>query len=389
MLSGVLRKLVYALALLVAQGAGALAHDASAYGGVFRSRNLGDTWLNADVGVFLNAPLSVAIDPSDASHLLVGTDLGLLVSYNGGRDWTPEARDLIFGSVFAVTFSPDGQRAYCVAQSGVFRFEADRWATARAPDGVIPARALVTSPAKDHIYLLGRRQLFESKDGGMTYALLPIQQKQGEVTAIAITRSMPEIIVAVANGKVAISRDGGHQWSAGGLGGESEPVDSLALDPYRPKRIWAAQADRIYLSDDLGATWRSTGQLLPEPGTRVRGIAASEDSTTIVVTTQRGTYRSENGGESWTLKEGNLPIHLEAGPLARDLADPSVIYAVYSLMPYSEVWRMANEGGNPVVRLDPISLASGISFFLLILIGGGLTARRLARWRTARSTAGQ
>ena len=46
------------------------------------------------------------------------------------------------------------------------------------------------------------------------------------------------------------------------------------------------------------------------------------------------------------LKEDNLPIHLEAGPLARDPSDAGVLYAVYSLMPYSEVWRAAIEGGN-------------------------------------------
>jgi len=33
----------------------ARAHDPSPYGGVFRSRNMGDAWLNADIGLFLNA----------------------------------------------------------------------------------------------------------------------------------------------------------------------------------------------------------------------------------------------------------------------------------------------------------------------------------------------
>ena len=103
------------------------------------------------------------------------------------------------------------------------------------------------------------------------------------------------------------------------------------------------------------------------------------------MTTQRGTYRSEDGGQTWVLKEDNLPIHLEAGPLARDPSDPRLIYAVYSLMPYSEVWRAANEGGNLLARIDPISLAGGISFFLLILFGGGFVAFRLAGARTARS----
>ena len=45
------------------------AHDPSAYGGLFRSRDLGKTWLNADVGLFLNAALAVAVDPSDPNHL--------------------------------------------------------------------------------------------------------------------------------------------------------------------------------------------------------------------------------------------------------------------------------------------------------------------------------
>ena len=50
-------------------------------------------------------PLVVAVDPQNRSHLLAGTDLGLLGSRNGGLTWTPEAPDLIFGAVFAVTFS--------------------------------------------------------------------------------------------------------------------------------------------------------------------------------------------------------------------------------------------------------------------------------------------
>ena len=72
------------LLLIVAVTAGSVrAHDASSYGEVFRSRNLGGTWLRADVGLFLNAALIVTVDPQNGSHVLVGTDLGLLGSRNG------------------------------------------------------------------------------------------------------------------------------------------------------------------------------------------------------------------------------------------------------------------------------------------------------------------
>src|SRR6202040_3032850 len=109
-----LRRLTLGLACGVSLLAGSASpHDASSYGGVFRSRDLGAAWLNADVGLFLNAALVIAVDPRDSSHLLVGTDLGILSSNNGGRSWVPEARDVIIGAVFALVFSPDGELAIC------------------------------------------------------------------------------------------------------------------------------------------------------------------------------------------------------------------------------------------------------------------------------------
>ena len=57
-------------------------------------------------------------------------------------------------------------------------------------------------------------------------------------------------------------------------------------------------------------------------------------------------------------------------------------------MPFAEVWRTALEGGNLLARVDPVSLAGGLAFLLLMMIGGGLLARRLAAARGARSMPG-
>ena len=67
------------------------------------------------------------------------------------------------------------------------------------------------------------------------------------------------------------------------------------------------------------------------------------DGKIILMTTHKGLYRSEDSGESWALKEGNLPIHLEAGPLAIDPHDANTYYAGYALTPYGETWRRAAE----------------------------------------------
>jgi len=361
----------------------ASAHDASSYGGVFRSRDLGAAWLNADVGLFLNAALVIAVDPRDSSHLLVGTDLGILSSHNGGRSWVPEARDVIIGAVFALAFSPDGELAMCAAASGVFRRDRDGWLRAEAPESAIPARALVAGPTNDRFYLLGRSRLFASENGGRTYAVVPGQPQMSEMTALVAIPGSADTLAAAIDGQAMISRDGGRSWHNTGFDGAGAPVDTIATDATRPQRIWAAAGGRIVVSDDLGAGWHSVGRSLPEAGTRVRGIAASADATTLLVSSDRGIYRSEDGGETWTPKADNLPTHIEAGPLARDPNDAGVIYTVFSLMPYAEVWRMAIEGGNLLARIEPISLAGGLSFCVLVLIGGGLAAWHLSRRRAA------
>ena len=380
---GLRRLAIWLVCMASLLSSSASAHDASSYGGVFRSRDLGATWLNADVGLFLNAALVIAVDPRDSSHLLVGTDLGILSSRNGGRSWEPEARDLIVGAVFALTFSPDGELAMCAAANGVFRRDQDSWRRAEIPGSAIPARALIAGPANHRFYLLGRSELFASEDGGRTFALVPGRRKIGEMTALAAIPGSADTLAAVIDGRALISNDGGRIWRDAGLGDAAAPVDTIATDTSRAQRIWAATGNRIVVSEDLGSDWHPVGRSLPQATAKVRGIAASADATTLVVSSDRGIYRSNDGGETWMQEEGNLPIHIEAGPLARDPNDTGVVYAVFSLMPYAEVWRMALEGGNLLARTEPMSLAGGVSFCVLMLIAGGLAVLHLSRRRAA------
>src|ERR1700726_864009 len=211
------RWLTLSLACVVCLMAGsASSHDASTYGGIFRSRDFGAAWFNADVGLFLNAALVIAVDPRDSSHLLVGTDLGILSSRNGGRNWGGGARDVIFGEVFAVAFSPDGELAMCAAASGVFRRDQNGWLRAEAPESALPARVLVAGPANDRLYLLGRSRLFASDDRGRSYAVVPGFPRTSEMTALAAIPGSANVLAAVIDGRAMISGDGGRSWRDAG-----------------------------------------------------------------------------------------------------------------------------------------------------------------------------
>lgn len=358
----------------------AWAHDPSAYGGLFRSRNYGATWLNADVGLFLGAAVSLTIDPKAPEHLYLGTDTGLLESTNGGRKWTPFAADKLFGAVFAVQFSPEGDNVLLTTPAAAFYLEAGAVKQAHAPTEAAPARAIAFGESSHRAFLLGRRNLFVTEDAGRNWSKLDTDlTERADVTELKVTPAPRETLFVIASGKVMSSSDGGKQWQARMQGIDSDKAEGLSLDGRIAGRLWVASSDQIYISNDAGATWQAKGQLLPEPGLNVRAIVSDPDANNIVIATHKGLYRSVNGGGMWALIEDNLPVHLDSRPLMHDPSAPGTIYAGFALMPYPELWRIAVEGGNLLSRIDPVSLAGGLSALALLLLGGVLLARRLFR----------
>jgi hypothetical protein len=151
-------------------------------------------------------------------------------------------------------------------------------------------------------------------------------------------------------------------------------LDALAVDSRQPTRLWAAGGDKLFRSDDGAASWLRVGRPLPEPNTTVHRITASEEA--IVITTDRGLYRTVDEGESWTLIIENLPAHLEAGPLVRDPLDPATVYAGFSLIPYAELWRRAADREGALARVSITSLVGGVVFLIIV----GLGAVAALRW---------
>ena len=191
------------------------------------------------------------------------------------------------------------------------------------------------------------------------------------------------------DGALMASEDGGRQWRrrADGLG--DEPIDTIVLDPSMPNRIWAAAADRIHVSHDLGSTWRAVGQRATRPWhERARhrsrpdrdhpgGDDGEGACTAVWMAVRPGLSRRA------TCRFTSRPGLWCATRATRALSMP-----VYSLMPYAEVWRTALEGSNLLARTDPVSLAGGLAFVLLLMIGGALLVRWLARRRSAGAASG-
>jgi photosystem II stability/assembly factor-like uncharacterized protein len=385
----VFSRLVCLLSLLLAAGfvVPAHAHDPSAWGGLYRTRDFGASWFPADAGLFIGSALGVAVHPKDPAQLLYGTDARLLRSKNGGRDWTTEAATIISGAAFAVGFDADGKNA--LASSGTRIYLAEdgaNWQDILAPGGAAPARAFVRSlTAANRIYLAGAHGVFVSDDRGRTWtrsgdAVLP----DSAVVSLLVTPGSQENIYAVVDGNIWVSADGARNWGMRGKGLPAGRVETISADVAKTGRLWAAGAAQVFLSEDAGSTWTSYGNPMADAGISVRGLAVSGDGGILLLATHRGMFRSVDRAQTWNQVESTLPVHLESGLLMRDPHDSSTLYAGFSLSPYEEMWRRAEQGGSLLAHLDPVSLAGGLAFLIfLIVIGIVATLWLVRRYRGA------
>jgi hypothetical protein len=301
------------------------AHDPSAWGGLFRTRDGGATWLALNSGSYVSGAIGLAISPTAPDHLLLATDSGVLSSKNGGRDWTVEAPDVLVGAAFAVAYDADGTRALASGGSAIFRSDGDRWLPTRAPAGAAPARALARGSAPGRIYLAGWNGFHVSHDSGTSWQDASEGLPGDAVEAVLVERGDPDVVYAIAGGRLWASTDGARGWRPCPSASPSGRVEAVNLDDSEPGRLWVVVSGQLLRSDDRGERWRLVGQPLRTRGqwcaAAVLGLSSSWRPTAACIAARTAATLGPRP---------KSPAHLEAGPLVRDPASPSTIYAGFS-----------------------------------------------------------
>ena len=165
------------------------AHDPSAWGGLFRTRDGGATWVPINSGSFVSGAIALAISPAEPNHLLLATDSGVLASKNGGRDWSVEAP----GATFAVAYDLDGTGALVSGPSAIFRRDAERWRVTSTPAGAAPARAIARGSVPARVYLAGWKGLYRSDDSGASWVPINEALPEEHADAVVVSPGPPEI----------------------------------------------------------------------------------------------------------------------------------------------------------------------------------------------------
>lgn len=157
------------------------------------------------------------------------------------------------------------------------------------------------------------------------------------------------LYLGTANGWIYESHTAGASWVRLAQIGQRDDLvlDSIVVDAQNPKHIvvGAWVIDRpdggLYFTWDGGATWTNQAEMR---GQSILSMAASaSDPNILVAGTQRGIYRSSDGGQRWSRisPEDNAEIH-NVQSIAIDPKDPGIIYAGTWHLP----WKTVDGGGH-------------------------------------------
>jgi hypothetical protein len=237
---------------------------AGTHQGVFRSDDLGASWVQASQGMDEPRLRWLAYHPDISDFELAGTEpAGIYISHDGAQTWRacPEVTRMRAEFHWALPYSP---RAGCVRG---FAISGQR-AYAAVEDGAV----LVSQDGGEHWELApgSRGRPDHHPAGGFVHS---------DVHSIAVSLASPEDVYAPTGGGLYASHDGGRTWSLIYAGCYCRAV---WLDPSTEGHLLLGPADgvdyngRIEETFDDGLSWilASTGLSVPWADTMVERFTA-------------------------------------------------------------------------------------------------------------------
>ncbi|HEX7957362.1 MAG TPA: YCF48-related protein [Pyrinomonadaceae bacterium] len=177
----------------------------------------------------------------------------------------------------------------------------------------------------------------------------------GDVRSLVIDPQDPRrLYFGTIDGQVYTSADAGETWSR--VEGFNRPgllIDNIIVDPRDSKVIYAAahrhkEAGGFFKTTDGGRTWREAEQL---KGDGIHSLTqAAKNPDILLAGTNRGVWRSADGGERWEqLNTSATPGLINVESLAVDPRDSDVIYAGTWYLPYKttdggQTWNITKTG---------------------------------------------
>lgn len=293
-------------------------------GGIFRSTNLGSTWLplNAGLGIIQHYA-GFSTHPTDPNIMLGGMqDNGSVIRNAGGTAWT-----FVSGGDGGWTQINQGNPQIMFTESqgtgNLYRSTNGGGSFATSATGIVtsdrncfmPPHLADPNNAARAIY--GTHRVYESLNSGASWAPISGDLTGGGSAAIrslAIAPSSSSYVYAATNdGRVLVSRDRGVSFSLVATGNPGWPrcTRELAVHPSAPETVYLAGArfgvPHVRRSINGGTTWTTLDGDLPDVPVNTVGVDARPATPVLFAGADDGLYVSASDGGQWRRFGCGLP----------------------------------------------------------------------------------
>ncbi len=359
--------------------------------GLFRSEDHGDSWRALIPDIVVNA---LIIDPRDSNRLILGTDdAGVLRSFDGGRSFEPANTGFIQRQISAVAGrpgSPDEVFAAVALDAAYGGFFASRdrgrhWEPYNdgLGDAVALIRSILPSRQSPTVYLGTSRGLFRGVPFRNAWQRVPGTER---LTVNGLEFGTPDeaqLFLACREGLYRLT-------GSGRLVRVKIPVYEREVFAIAREgsRLYLGTEMGVFRSDDGGEKWTIKGDGMPYLS--VTALAAAGDR--VFAGTRNGMFWSEDGAEHWKPAQGVFPIEISAVQTAVNgdvyAADPLVGY-LFASTDGGRSWRSLNVGSS-LSRISSLSrteagallagtVSEGVYAIVPIGMASGQTAAEIGR----------
>lgn len=234
------------------------------------------------------------------------------------------------GSVFNITGTAP---LWLATEAGILR-QGKEWRPPFQPLSEINALA-----AHEEFLLAGNRhgQIVYSRDGGQTWRGGHTGGNEAAITGLVLAPDFPQSGVALAathGAGILRTTDSGHSWQPANFGLQDFSILMIAVPPRWKQReiVFAASQRGIYRSANGGRAWKKIG---PEQAIQV--LAVGPRRTLLAGTEEGQIFRSNDGGKNWQTSQ--------------PLEEPAPINALWS-HPGRPVWVAATGDGRILHSAD-------------------------------------
>lgn len=279
-------------------------------GGVWRSSDRGTSWTNLNSSLTLTQFYRITSDPSNASHILGGTQDNGTQRTMGTTNW-------------AAAFGGDGGEVCFHSQNpsrilgetqynGIYRSTNGGASWSPSTSGLSGTAAwvgpILSHPDSADIFYTARQSVFKSVNGGAHWSSISTGIS-GTIREMAISKSDPQIMFATIGFLVYRSINRGYNWSLTSSGLPARTITSVTIHPDSANVVLLSFSGfgtgKVYRSSNTGNAWTNITGNLPDAPTN--NVLIHPTPGVYIAATDVGVFITSNFGSTWAELAAGLP----------------------------------------------------------------------------------